>query len=663
MAVLGAALQSKSWYYDKQLMANFVGNAEQEVQAGRATVVDGHLLRALVNGEAREEAEVLFKSHSKRRLSLGAVQAELARRSGSATAALAILSDICVASRNRGQGIITPLLLRRSVACTQALPRPSYDLLSSLKLLLPRTTAVAVTDEAAKVYEGAFLADVVKMAINTARGVVGIPYAVGFQVDNYVTDQGVNRHLLGAGAANFKQAQTETRMAGGCKTNTLDQNDGGYGEEYDHDRLMGIFGEENEAPGLLSSDDEDSIWTFKDNVVLVSSLIWFQIFKVDNLPEDTNGPFRLRDHILAPQVEACSASRADFKSHVLDWAKLIFGVIFPMVHIFFVFDTEYVPHYMSWIARGGLVAALMANTAVLPCKFHIRKHLAETLLARKKVLQFIITPLLLEVLVTSTKKWSQVRKEAEEDAGDADPEELDPEDGAAAEAFEAVAELAEEAQEEEFVEHERPRRERRAPDRLVEDDSDEEGEREEMEEEEEVDPSSSAAQQQKEGDKEFAAQERLRLTEESHVRKIKNIGPLRRLCRDFDISDSGARKELVERIITHLDLRPDYKALYAAEKFTCKQDLARKGLTVAYLRYICSVEGVPTEDEDGKNIPRPKLEADLTAKLDLKPKRPKKQKSFNEKVKMNLHRLNQLFFFLFFVWDGVKWGGRASGAW
>ena len=85
---------------------------------------------------------------------------------------------------------------------------------------------------------------------------------------------------------------------------------------------------------------------------------------------------------------------------------------------------------------------------------------------------------------------------------------------------------------------------------------------------------------------------------------------------------------------------------------------------MAYLRYICGKEGIDTEDGEGKNIGRPNLETALAAALEKKLpsfsiKRQKKEKSFNEKVKMNLHRLNQLFFFLFFVWDGAKWGGMS----
>ena len=112
----------------------------------------------------------------------------------------------------------------------------------------------------------------------------------------------------------------------------------------------------------------------------------------------------------------------------------------------------------------------------------------------------------------------------------------------------------------------------------------------------------------------YAEGERPKLTEEGHVKKIKGITPLRRLCRGFGIDATGGRKELVERIINHLDLRPDYESLYAAENFTCKADLSRKGLIVAYLRFMCDKEGVPTKEmKDGKerNIKRPALEASL----------------------------------------------------
>ena len=84
----------------------------------------------------------------------------------------------------------------------------------------------------------------------------------------------------------------------------------------------------------------------------------------------------------------------------------------------------------------------------------IRKHLAETLLAKKPVLRFILAPLLTTKLVVSVKKWSQVRKAAEDDAAAADAE-----DQAAAESLEAVARLVEEAQAEQFTaEPEEPRR-------------------------------------------------------------------------------------------------------------------------------------------------------------------------------------------------------------
>jgi len=136
-------------------------------------------------------------------------------------ACLAIISDILVASRNSGQEIITPLLLRLSVACTQMLTRPSYDLLSSLKLILPRTNAVVVTDEAERLYDDAFPKDVVakakEAAIRSGMQVTDMPCAVGMQVDNYVKGYGVLRHLLGGGA----KTSTKPPRRRGCSASAV----------------------------------------------------------------------------------------------------------------------------------------------------------------------------------------------------------------------------------------------------------------------------------------------------------------------------------------------------------------------------------------------------------------------------------------------------------
>ena len=370
-----------------------------------------------------------------------------------------------------------------------------------------------------------------KMELLTASGDEELhdaqgPYAVIAQVDNYVKDQGTRRHLLGGGVNNFVQAATETRMAAGCRTNTLDADDEGYGEPYSHVRLMDVFGEDKTTPHLLD-DNADSIWSFKDTVVTVSSLFWFSFFMIEDLPKDTNGPFRLRDHVLAPQVGACSASRKDFKTHVLLWLKATFGAMFVFVHIFFVFDTEYIPHYMSWLARGGAAALILYNTAVFPCKFHIRKHLAETLLAKKPVLRFILAPLLTTKLVVSVKKWSQVRKAAEDDAAAADAE-----DQAAAESLEAVARLVEEAQAQQFTaEPEEPRRsgagrkrKKTAKAAAAAGGMEEEGgapgakEEEEAKQGEEEEASGGGL----DADKAYAAEERHKFTEERDVKKIKS---------------------------------------------------------------------------------------------------------------------------------------------
>ena len=152
---------------------------------------------------------------------------------------------------------------------------------------------------------------------------------------------------------------------------------------------------------------------------------------------------------------------------------------------------------------------------------------------------------------------------------------------------------------------------------------------------------------------------RKELTREKDVRKM-NLTPLRNLCRGLNITDTGDKKALANRVIDELKLRPDYKSMYDTERttFKCKQDLV-KGITVAFLRFMCTEEDIATKDGEGKNISRDKLEVALAAKLGLPLKRPPQQKPFNENVMMNLHRPNQLLFYLFFRWDGVKWGGSS----
>ncbi len=51
------------------------------------------------------------------------------------------------------------------------------------------------------------------------------------------------------------------------------------------------------------------------------------------------------------------------------------------VHMVFCFDTEYIPHYVSWLEKDVNVRRLLENTIICPPKFHLRKHTAETVLA------------------------------------------------------------------------------------------------------------------------------------------------------------------------------------------------------------------------------------------------------------------------------------------
>ena len=77
----------------------------------------------------------------------------------------------------------------------------------------------------------------------------------------------------------------------------------------------------------------------------------------NNLPRSRN-PHAIRNHLLAPQVEALSADRNEFKRVWVDFLKDLFGRDWPQVHMGFCFDTEYIPHYESWLEDAGARAAL-----------------------------------------------------------------------------------------------------------------------------------------------------------------------------------------------------------------------------------------------------------------------------------------------------------------
>ena len=229
-------------------------------------------------------------------------------------------------------------------------------------------------------------------------------------------------------------------MFGFVRNNTLQQGDGGYGEDrFSCDLIRDMFHEVKAELGLICTGSDNGIWTLKLESLQGCGFKWAELFAMPDLPTDENGPYHLREHTLAPQVEACSADRQHFRIHLVEWAKELFADEWEEVHIFFVFDTEYIPHYISWIERSTVLRGVMKNTAVRPCKFHVRKHLAETLLARKPVLRNVLTEILTTVLVTSQKKWALIKREADADAEAAAPESLEELQAVVAEAAEGGA--------------------------------------------------------------------------------------------------------------------------------------------------------------------------------------------------------------------------------
>lgn len=114
------------------------------------------------------------------------------------------------------------------------------------------------------------------------------------------------------------------------------------------------------------------------------------------LPRKSN-PHALRNHLLAPQVESHSGDRSEFKKVWVYFLTVLFGENWPMAHMGFCFDTEYIPHYISWLEDDDARGKLM-NTFVVPPKFHFKKHMAESVLAQRNALIHFFCPLLTGVL-------------------------------------------------------------------------------------------------------------------------------------------------------------------------------------------------------------------------------------------------------------------------
>lgn len=87
-------------------------------------------------------------------------------------------------------------------------------------------------------------------------------------------------------------------------------------------------------------------------------------------------PYAVGKHHVAPQVESCSASRDEFLDVWVNFLADVFGPEYKDTHFVFVFDPEYVPHYISWLYDKDAARTLL-NTILCPHKFHFRKHVAE----------------------------------------------------------------------------------------------------------------------------------------------------------------------------------------------------------------------------------------------------------------------------------------------
>ena len=93
------------------------------------------------------------------------------------------------------------------------------------------------------------------------------------------------------------------------------------------------------------------------------------------------------------------------------------------------------------------------------------------------------------------------------------------------------------------------------------------------------------------------------MTTEALVKK-QYINDLKKICRGFKLATTGLKEEVANRVIDHFGVRPDYAAIWEAEKDTilCKADLSRKGISIGLLRFVCAENKIETKDGEGNNL-------------------------------------------------------------
>lgn len=304
----------------------------------------------------------------------------------------------------------------------------------------------------------------------------------------------------------------------------------------------------------------------------------------------------------------------------VDFLKALFGKDWPVAHMGFCFDTEYVPHYISWL-EDPAVRSTLNNTFVVPPKFHFRKHLAETVLACKANLVHFFCPLLTRVLKSNLKKWGGVSDEANGEDEDQETRVapgaiFEGLDGGTADEVAALFTAVTVDTPEEAIADEL------GIDEDLEEDDDE-GEEEGGEEEELADNATGAA--------------------------VGAVVTVAAAAAGVAAAGAAAAPRDAEAILPELKFATDVRTL-TEKSAKGNRKLRPIGEVRLVARHLGIVVGVP-----GKFVDR-KVVCDKIIKV-LKLGKEKKTRPAEAKVKMNLHRLNQLLWYCHFRWDGARWRG------
>jgi len=121
------------------------------------------------------------------------------------------------------------------------------------------------------------------------------------------------------------------------------------------------------------------------------------------------------------------------------------------------------------------------------------------------------------------------------------------------------------------------------------------------------------------------------------------------------VVESGSKTRPVEVVLAEMVYKADVDLLPASQGLTPKGK--RRAQPKAEVEVAFDKLKIAVETAAGEKTDRKEMVADIVAELKLvKEKAAKKEAKKVAAAKMNLHRMNQLFFFYLLRWDGEAWG-------